>query len=362
MALIHGGDLAGFVDIYGYEPLDFSTNGNPLGVPEGVKQALCQAAGRVDAYPDPLCRRLRAALAEHEGVQPQQVCCGNGAADLIFRLVQAVKPQRALLTAPSFAEYERALRSSGCQVTRLTLHHEQQFRLTEAILPRLTPDLDLVFLCNPNNPTGHLTEPGLMRQILAACAAAGIVLVVDECFNGFVEAPEEHSVVKQLSTYRQLVVLKAFTKLYGMAGLRLGYCLSGNPAWLRAVQNTGQPWAVSSLAQAAGLAALAEQEYVTAARELIWQEKRRLLRQTADWPVKVLGGDANWLFFRSPCLDLAERIRRRGILIRDCGNFPGLGPGYYRIAVRSQAENQRLIDAMAAELQDWLKQAQTAAT
>jgi threonine-phosphate decarboxylase len=352
MTLLHGGDTESFVLRYGYEPIDFSASCSPLGVPAGVRQAICQAAARADAYPDPLCRRLRLVLAQKEGVLPEQIWCGNGSADLIFRLVLARKPHRALVLAPTFAEYERSLQAAGCKVIRHGLAAADRFMLTDTILEQLTPDLDLLFLCNPNNPTGQLIEPGLMQRILDACAAAGILLVVDECFNGLVDEPERHSVKDRLNHYPGLVVIKAFTKLYGLAGLRLGYCLSQNQALLASVRDTGQPWAVSSLAQAAGLAALADSAYVAAVRKLVREEKIWLQRELAVLPVTVIGGDANWLFFHTACTDLAVRLRAKGLLIRDCSNLPGLVPGYFRIAVRTHTENNRLVEAMKTSLQE----------
>ena len=354
MALTHGGDTESFVLRYGYEPIDFSASCSPLGVPASVKNAICRAAVQADAYPDPLCRRLRAALAQNEGVLSEHIWCGNGSADLIFRLVLARKPRRAFVLAPTFAEYERSLQAAGCLVIRHSLAAADRFILTDTILDQLIPSIDLLFLCNPNNPTGQLIDPGLMQRILDACATARILLVVDECFNGLIEEPERHSVKNRLNHYPGLVVIKAFTKLYGLAGLRLGYCLSQDQDLLASIRETGQPWAVSSLAQAAGLAALADPAYVEAVRTLVREEKIWLQRELTDLPVTMIGGDANWLFFHCDHPDLEIRLCEKGLLIRDCSNFPGLAPGYFRIAVRTHAENSRLVEAMKTSLQEGL--------
>lgn len=347
MALIHGGDGEGFVLEYGYPPLDFSASCNPLGVPEGVRRAVCEAAAGADRYPDPLCRRLVRAIAEHERVLPGQVLCGNGAADLIYRLALAVKPERALVTAPAFAEYELALRAVGCTVLRHPLRAEGGFSVDADILSHVAPGLDLLFLCNPNNPTGKTIDPSLLRRLAAACETNGTLLVVDECFIGFLDAPEAHTLRRDLTGRRSLLLLDAFTKLCGMAGVRLGFCLSDNRALLEAVMRAGQPWAVSSLAQAAGLAALSEDEYVARSRALIRAEKDFLAEKLWELGIRILGCEANFLFFFVKAPNLARRLRLRGILIRDCGNFSGLSPGYYRIAVRTHAENERLIRALS---------------
>jgi threonine-phosphate decarboxylase len=296
MALIHGGDTEGYRLEYGSKPLDFSANCNPLGIPESVPRAVWQAAGSADEYPDPLCRRLTGALSEKLGVEMEYILFGNGAADLIFRLALAEKPKKAVVTAPTFAEYELALRTAGCEAARHMLSKTKDFRVTETLLGRVAPGIDMLFICNPNNPTGRTVDPGLMAEILAACEKTGTLLVVDECFNGFLDRPDTHSLKSRLPKHDNLLILDAFTKLYGMAGIRLGYCLSRNTKLLGNMKNAGQPWSVSSLAQAAGLAALKEDAYVTRARKLVATERSHLLDALQMPRVKPLGGEANFIF------------------------------------------------------------------
>lgn len=160
--LTHGGDWAGFEAEYGRPPLDFSANVSPLDVPWAVRRAVAKAARQAARYPDPLCRRLTEALALHEKVEQKQILCGNGAADLIFRVVLAKKPRTALVTAPTFAEYGQALETVDCRVKQHMLTEENGFAVTPTILEEITPELDMLFLCEPNNPTGVLTEPVLL--------------------------------------------------------------------------------------------------------------------------------------------------------------------------------------------------------
>lgn len=347
MVLIHGGDREGYRLVYGNMPLDFSANCNPLGVPDGVRQAIWDTAGCVDVYGDPLCRRLCAAIGEKIGVTPSQILCGNGAADLIYRVVLARKPRHAIVTAPTFAEYELALEGIGCKVVRHPLKESEGFLLTDRILACLKKDINMLFLCNPNNPTGLTIKPGLLQCILSACEKKGILIVVDECFNGFLSQPEQHSLRPHLSQCPNLLIIDAFTKLYGMAGVRLGYCLSGNQRLLEDMRRAGQPWAVSSLAQEAGIAALKADQYVLKARTLIGMEKEYLLGRLKGLGINVLGSEANYIFFFSGIPDLAKDLCEKGILIRDCSNYAGLTKGYYRIAVRSHGENLRLIEALS---------------
>ena len=277
--LTHGGDWAGYRAEFGRDPLDFSANVSPLGLPEGVAKAITASLATADRYPDPLCRALREKLAVAEGVPAEWLLCGNGAADLIFRLALAVKPRRALVTAPTFAEYATALETLGCTVERLTLNEANDFAVTEEFLDAIVPGVEIVFLCQPNNPTGQLARPALVEALLRRCEAVGAVLAVDECFLDFLPEGQSLSAKRLLSTSRKLIILKAFTKLYGMAGVRLGYCLCADESRLARMQAAGQPWAVSSLAQAAGIAALDETDYVAQVRALIGTQRPVLDRK-----------------------------------------------------------------------------------
>lgn len=346
MGLTHGGDWAGYQSEYGRLPLDFSANVSPLGVPHGVRAAIAAALDTADRYPDPLCRALCAKLAARYGLPAGAVLCGNGAADLIFRLALAARPQRALVTAPTFAEYEQALKNTNCIVERFVLNAGDGFAVTPAVLERITPGLDMVFLCEPNNPTGRATDPALLRTILQKCTAVGARLVVDECFNEFLDDPAAHTLRGELITHPQLIVLGAFTKWYAMAGMRLGYALCADGALLEAMRVAGQPWAVSSLAQAAGLAALDEAGYSAALRQLIRSQRPLLQAGLTALGCRVLPGEANYLLFFCPDATLALKLRPKGVLLRDCANYRGLRPGWYRCAVRTAQENAAFLQAM----------------
>lgn len=343
--LTHGGDWAGYEAEYGGKPLDFSANISPLGLPEGVRKAVAESLADAASYPDPLCRSLRGAIAGAEQVDPDWCLCGCGAADLIYRVVLAKKPRRALVTAPAFAEYEAALDLVSCQTVHHLLSRENGFVLEENFLDGITPDTYMVFLCQPNNPTGQTISRPLLTAVLERCRETGALLVVDECFCDFLDEPGAYTMKDRLGEYQNLLILKAFTKLYAMAGLRLGYCLCSDSALLDAMARAGQPWGVSGPAQAAGIAALRETAYVQTVRALISQERPRLAGELARLGFQVIPGEANYLLFFSPKPLLAS-LRRRGILLRDCGNYKGLCDGWYRAAVRGREDNMRLIAAL----------------
>lgn len=345
MELVHGGDWAGYRAEFGCDALDFSANVSPLGLPAGVAAAITNALPTADRYPDPLCRELRAALAGAEGVPADWILCGNGAADLIFRLALAVRPRRALLPAPTFAEYEAALQTVGCAVQRVFLREENEFAVTEEFVDAVTPETDIVFLCQPNNPTGQVTPPALVERLVRRCAECGAVLVVDECFLDFLPDRDAWTAKQLLRDAPQLIILKAFTKLYAMAGVRLGYALCGDATLLEKMRGAGQPWAVSSLAQAAGLAALQETAYAGAVRALIAEQRPRMAAGLRALGLRVMDGQANYLLFRATP-DFGEKLRRRGAVVRSCANYPGLDAAWYRTAVRTAEENTRLLQIM----------------
>lgn len=345
MQLVHGGDWAGFETEYGRPPLDFSANVSPLGVPEAVQRAVQEAVSVADRYPDPLCRKLRQAIGETAGISPAWVLCGNGAADLIWRLAAAVCPREALIPAPTFAEYEAALNSVHCRVKRHSLLPESNFAIDESFVEEITTQTGMVFLCEPNNPTGRTTPVLILRRILDRCTAVGALLVVDECFMNFLDDPAAHTLLPQLKDHPNLVILKAFTKLYAMAGIRLGYALCSDETLLERMRLAGPPWSVSTLAQEAGCAALGEKKYVQQVRALI-RSQRILLRQGLErLGLRVIPGEANYLLFRCT-VPLLQPLRGRGILLRGCGNYLGLDDNWYRTAVRTEPENRRLLAAL----------------
>lgn len=329
MANEHGGDTYGRKTM-----LDFSSNLNPLGMPESVKNAAINAVSESAGYPDPYCRELAKKLSEHENISPEKIVCGNGADDLIYRIVHALKPKHALITKPTFSEYKKALSEVGCEVSEY---------VPEQIKNALTDNIDMLILCHPNNPTGHLYDPEELRDICDKCLKNGTVFLCDECFIDLCEYPVKYSVKQFIN--ENVIILNAFTKTYAMAGLRLGYALFGSESLARKVRNCGQFWSVSTIAQTAGTAALNEKKYVESARKIIAEERKYLIDALIRYGFTVYPSGANFLLFlcRYP---LDEMLLDEGIIIRNCSNFNGLGEGFFRIAVRLHEENKRLVEAI----------------
>lgn len=352
MKLLHGGniydeDLQQLHKETDAGLLDFSANINPLGMPDSVKKAVVEALEQSQHYPDPLCRKLRKALAAEYEFPEGYFICGNGGADLIYRLAYAMKPKKALLTAPSFAEYEEALSQVGTQMDYYRMKEDYQVR--EDILDQMDASVDVMFLCNPNNPTGLLVVHELLLAILERAEKCGIVLVLDECFLDFT-GQEEQSLIPYVHQNSHLFILKSFTKMYAMPGIRLGYGISRNGELLKCMESSGQCWGVSVLASEAGVAALKEKDYKQKAIELVQRERVFLKKELEAMGMKIWDGQADYLFFQASGVhDLYERLLPYGILIRRCGNYRGLDDTYYRVAVKDHEANQRLVKAFRNE-------------
>ena len=338
MQYTHGGD------IYTYgEMIDFSVNINPLGpskkVIEAAKRALLQSA----AYPDCKCRKLREKLADRLRVDERMFAFGNGAAELLYTLVLAEKSKKALLPIPSFSEYEQALKTVGCEIKYYQTKKNNGFCIDYDFLEELTEDVDIIFLCSPCNPSGKKTDIELLKEAAKRCEQKKIRFVLDECFLEFEKEPESLFDKINIVHYPHLFLLRAFTKTYAIPGIRLGYGLTSDEKLLENMEKMRQPWNVSVTAQEAGVAALVDCEaYLKRTREYIKKEKFWMTARMRKLGLNVWGSEANYIFFKGKS-GLYEKALEDGLLIRDCSNYEGLTEGYYRIAVRSEEENERLI-------------------
>lgn len=335
---LHGGDIYRHPDV-----IDFSVNTNPLGTPESVKRAVQESVAKIEHYPDVRCEALRKAISRFEQVNMEEILCGNGAAELFFAAVQAVWPQKALVIAPSFSEYEEALRSVGAEVEYYYLCEEDNFQIREDYVDKLSEEIDMIFLCNPNNPTGQTIDRDMLIKILDRCKKQNIVVILDECFLEFLDEPNRYEMSDLRGEYPNLLIIKAFTKIFSMPGLRLGYAISSNQDILEEMSWKLQQWNVSVPAQMAGVAALEKpKEYIRQTREYVSGQREYMRNIMKMMGYVVFASKANYLFFKGrPGLE--KEALEAGFLIRDCQNYEGLSEGFYRIAVRTKEENERLI-------------------
>ena len=341
----HGGNIYQNKNI-----LDFSANISPFKVSDRIHKAIIDSIDNINNYPDPECTELRNKISLFENHPAEKIVCGNGAADLIYRIVHAFKPKSAIICAPTFSEYKKALSEAGCNVYEYILHEENDFFIIHEIIDLInnkTPDI--IFLCTPNNPTGKLISPDILKKISDICKKKNILLVCDECFIDLTVDSDRCSLKNFLNS--KCIILKAFTKFFAMPGIRLGYVLCGSEGNAEIIKNTGQYWSVSVPAQAAGIAAICEytDENNTMTKEnissFIKKEREFLITQLDSIGIKAFSSDANFILFKTHH-DLYDMLLKKNILIRDCSNFNGLEKGFYRIAVKSHEENLLLVKAL----------------
>lgn len=346
-SVIHGGD----VYRYGRGIVDFSSNINPLGLPGSVREVLQGDWGHLLRYPDVEYRELRQAIAGgYTGVGAENVIVGNGAAEIIYLLGQSLRAKRVLLVEPTFGEYREAVELGGGTAETLFYREEAGWSLPlEELIARL-PYNDGVWLGHPNNPTGQLIGRAALRVLLEETRRQGKFLILDEAFIDFT-LQNDRSGVHRLCEHTGLFVIRAFTKWYALPGLRLGYGF-GSPAWIARLRQRQIPWSVNSLAAEAGLRVLDDAAYRRRSEEWIRTEPAFLMKGLgAVEGLTVYPTSANFILCKITrsgwtAARLKEALVQRGILIRDAGTFPGLDGRYFRIAVKSRAENAMLVRAM----------------
>ena len=347
----HGGNLRALARAAGIpegQLLDFSASINPLGLSPRVEAAIKSAIPRVIHYPDPEAALLQSALASYHGLSSDCVLVGNGSTELIYLLARALAPRRALILHPAFSEYEAALELAGARIERLILAEASNFFPDLSTFGSNLAGHELVVLANPGNPTGSLFPAHDLQNLAAAAQEAGALLVVDEAFIDFAE---EASLKRSLGRFPRLLLLRSLTKFFALPGLRIGYGLA-SPELLGRLRPWKEPWSVNALAGAAGAAALEDRGYQENSRSLIpsWREGLSTgLQKFAA--LQVFPGAANYLLVK--LLDeswtaraFGSALLREGIAIRDCSSFPGLGPQFFRVAVRRPEENRILLGAL----------------
>ncbi len=334
------------------EVLDFSADLNPLGPPPGLEEVLLEGAREIRLYPEPSYQNLREALAEFEGTRPERLLVGNGTADLIHLITRWAQPKRVAVVAPTFTEYERAAAADRAQVLPWLLREERGFSSEALEGPERLREAQVLFLCNPNNPTGGLWPQSQLRRWLERAHRAGCLTVVDEAYMDFVGKGRRYSAAAWIEEFPQLVVLRSLTKIFSVPGLRIGYLVS-SPERVSALSQVQPPWPVNGLAVRAGAWLVRQEEYLEESRREMERFKR--VFETALQGLSGLRpfpSEANFFLCRltgpgASAERLGGELSARGILVRLCDDFRGLEPDrFFRTAVRTPEENSRLLEAL----------------
>lgn len=338
MKVLHGGDI-----YRNHVKTDFSVNVNPLGIPEAVKAALYEAVDNCTRYPDISAEKLKEAVSEMLTVPKGYLLFGNGASELFMAIIHGIKPKKTVIPVPSFYGYEYAAETADGEILYYETKEKNDFCLQEDFLSVLTEDVDILFLANPNNPTGSLMSREELRNVLSHCRDKGVYVVLDECFIEF--CGKERSMLQEIETFSNLILVRAFTKIFSIPGVRLGYFVCSNPLLLGKIGRQLPEWNVSRFAQAAGYECAMQTAFVEKTVTFIRKERRFLEDGLKQAGFRVFPGKANFLliYCEQP---LYDRLLEKGILIRDCENFRGLSKGFYRIAVKDRKENEDLLKAI----------------
>jgi len=349
----HGGDIYGAAEELGLsndQIIDFSASINPLGVPKCVVKEIKSNIIHLYSYPDPKARELRSQIAKYHDIEPEHIICGNGSTELIYLTLRALRPKIVLIPMPTFSEYERACKMVlGAKVIDYELKREDNFDIEIGgfikemeRIARADPQ-NMVFLCNPNNPTGRLIKREDMLKIIGASKYLKCYLVIDEAFMDFLP---EHSVIKEIRDNPYLIVLRSMTKFYALSGLRLGYGVFPSGI-VKTIMEYKEPWTVNTLAQRAGVSALLDIDYRRKTLRLISKERVFLEEGFKKLGLDYIPSYANYyLISLDNAKGVVESLRKRGILVRDCSNFRGLSGSYIRVAVKSRNDNKKLLCEM----------------
>lgn len=322
---------------------DLSGTVNPLGMPASVRQTLSADRRVLQAQGDPVCLALRRSLSVYECVPENRIACGNGGDDMLFRLTDVCKPKKAVIYTPCSGVYRAALAECGCEIMEIALNPDRDFVLTSDAADFIYPGTDMVILGNPCNPTGGVVSLYTLLAIAKKCEKTDTVMVCDERFMEFVYRNERYSAKSILNS--NIVIIKSFDEIFATAGLPMGYAVFGDVSLAERVREAGKRAVVSGAAQAAGAAAAKDNEFVRLSRRFVSLERKSLAVQLTRLGLPVLPSKVNYLMFRCE-LPLDEMLRKRGIIIKRCGEEFGLTDDYFRVAVGTIDDNKRLVSAI----------------
>lgn len=352
----HGGDVETAAAAFGRGAsafLDYSANINPLGPPQGVMAALEEGMSAVIRYPDPGHREFKRLLAEELDTEARRILVGNGAAECMALLLLGLQPRTVGVVDPCFSEYRELSMKFGSDIRSVCGHPERDWRADKADMMELIACTDLVFVGQPNNPNGVQYSLEDIRDLAACAEQEGTWLVLDEAFIDFIPPEDRQTLMPELQDYPRTIIVRSMTKFYAIPGLRLGYTVA-HPDVIRAMAGKQVTWSVNGLALLAGEACLGSgREYEQDTLQLIRVEREKLIHGLRAVGLDVTPGEANFLLMELPrpwnAGTFQQEMGRRGVLVRSCAMYPGLGERHIRLAVKDAGSNDRLL-AKTAEV------------
>lgn len=351
----HGSDLEKIAATYNINQEDiipFASNVNPLGISPMAKQALIDNIDAIKTYPDRDYVALRTSISKYCNVQPDKIVLGNGTSELISRTLKAIRPANTMIIGPTYSEYGRAANAVGSMVTTYMLKNLDDFELdVEAFLENLSSEIDLLIICNPNNPTGKAITKTDMSQIVEKCATLDITVLVDETYVEFVKDIDTISSVSLVKRYNNLIVLRGISKFFASPGLRLGYAITDNTTFLESANNNKIPWNINSLTTVASVM-FEDEHYINLTKSLIQTERNLIYSALSSRKtIKVFKPDANFILIKllkenQTSEQVFAYCIQKGFMIRDCSDYEGLGNRYIRFCFMKPEQNDNIVNTL----------------
>lgn len=352
----HGSDLEKVEAYYGIKKEDiipFAGNVNPLGISPLLKKSMASHIESISEYPDRDYKELRSTLALYCNVPMEHIIVGNGATEMISLTMQLLRPKHALLLSPTYSEYTREIDLVGGHVEEYFLREDLDFKLDlNDLISKLTDDIDLLAICNPNNPTSSALNTEEITKILTHCKLHDIFVMIDETYVEFAPDINEITAVPLTQEFTNLMVLRGVSKFYAAPGMRLGYGVTGNMDFLAKMREKQTPWSLNSLGAYAGELMFKDQEYIQKTRNLILSERDKLYKELKEIPTyKVYPAYANFILLKiqKPGLtssDAFEACIKEGLMIRDCASFQCLDGEFIRFCIMMPEDNARLLNVL----------------
>lgn len=350
---VHGADINSAAELYGLEAdkiIDFSSNINPF-IVDSMDKIVAAGVGSLQKYPDIKYRRLRKNISDYLGVDDSQVIPGNGATEIIYLLMRNLRGRLAIIN-PTFSEYRKGAELAGLSVVDFVMDWKKDFKLDLDEIYRRKDEFDSIFICNPNNPDGSVRE---IKKLLEFAEKEGKLLIVDETFIEFADSEKDRSLVNMVEKSKNLFIIRAVTKFFGIPGIRLGYGISSNRELLQKMYDEKEPWTINSFADSASDFIFKEEEYIRKSKEYFSKERVCMINEINKIDgIKAFNSDANFILVRfenKNVLDVKENLlKRAGLLIRDASNFIGLDSSFARVAIKNHEQNIVLVDAIRSVL------------
>lgn len=342
----HGGNIYE-LSVSESDIIDFSANINPLGYPEKLKESIIKSLSFITSYPDPNYIKLRKSIAKEYSIDFENIIVGNGGIQLIHNAIEFVDFKNALIVSPTFVEYGKAINRFNKNISHYILKEENDFELdVNRFLESDFTNVDLVIICNPNNPTGKYIEKNNIIKTLKHLNEFNVQLILDESFMDFLD--NELSLINVINEYKNLVIIRSLTKFFAIPGLRLGFLVTSNQELIDKINKFKESWSVNIFANDFGIDIFNDKEFIIDTKKYIKNEREYLIEKLRTLNIfRVYDSTANYIFLKSKVdIDWGKELLHYNILIRKCDNYIGLDNKFYRIAVKDNKNNQILIESI----------------